>query len=161
LVQDFETPSLLWFNIIGQSHARFSNMRQSPFGSAFLDRVHFMVQYYWTEPFRFSIVTQKTFCGSALWGITLHDLALSDKTFHGSASSVRTFQGLVLLYRTIKWFCTCCRTQNGSAKLHSFFRVARFDRFTVSELFFIEKYHIGYCSTTSMINFFLPMTLNI
>ncbi len=60
--------NLLWFRIIEQNHARLSITRQNLFGSAFLDRVRFMIQYYWTKPFRFNIFRQATFCGSALRG---------------------------------------------------------------------------------------------
>ncbi len=68
----------------------FSIIRQNLLGSGFLDTEPFVVQHYRT------------------------------KSFMVQDYQLEPFRVLVLLYRTIKQFCTCCRTQNSSAKLHFF-----------------------------------------
>ncbi len=105
LVQDFQIKNLWWFRIIGQNHSRFSITRQNSLGSAFLEGEHFMVPYHQTEPFRFRIVRQRTFCGLALRGQNLSWFSITGtEPFMVQHYGGRTLHGLALRGQNPSWF---------------------------------------------------------
>ncbi len=96
-VHHFLRKNILWFSIIGQNL----------FGSSFLEKEHFMVQYYWTEPLWFRIFRHRTFCG----------LALSDRTMQGSVLPGRTLWVQHFWTGYILWFSIIGQNLFGSAFL--------------------------------------------